>query len=216
MFTGLVEEIGEIKALQQQGRGIRLTIGADKTLGDLKIDDSIAVNGVCQTVVRRHAHAFEVEAVAETLSKTTLGALRVGSRVNLERAMTLGARLGGHLVQGHVDATGYISAITANPEDRLVSVKFPAEFGRYVIPVGSICIDGVSLTAARVEADIVTVAIIPHTWQATTFGERKVGDQVNLEFDMIGKYIEKLIGARPIPDSVGGGLTAERLAKLGY
>ncbi len=201
MFTGLIEEIGTVRALRRQGSGMRLTVEAHRIMDDVQIDDSIAINGACQTVVSRTATTFDVDTVEETLLKTTFGTFRSGKQVNLERAMKLGGRLGGHLVQGHVDTCGVVTALEERQGSWLLTVRFPQEYARYVIPVGSICIDGVSLTTARVEETKLTVAVIPHTWQSTTLHELRVGTSVNLEFDLIGKYIEKLLTAGGAPRS---------------
>jgi riboflavin synthase len=196
MFTGLVEEIGSIRSMRAQGRGFRITVEASAILHDVKIDDSVNINGACQTVVRVDGASFDVEAVEETIKKTTLGGFQPGQRVNLERAMKLGGRLGGHLVQGHVDTRGRVAAVEQQQTGWLLGVEFPREFSRYVVPVGSVCIDGVSLTAARVEDTTLTVAVIPHTWAYTTLNELKTGSAVNLEFDIIGKYVERMLNPR--------------------
>ena len=193
MFTGLIEEVGTIAMATDTGDGKRLVISASEVLGDLDVDDSIAVNGCCLTVTSRTEEAFEVTAVAETLHKTTTGELHQNSRVNLERAVRLSDRLGGHMVQGHVDTVGTIDAITEQAEGWEVWFRFPAEFGKWLIPVGSVCIDGISLTVADLQADRFKVAVIPHTLQVTTMGQKQIGDHVNLEFDMIAKYLEKLV-----------------------
>ncbi|MCS6808914.1 MAG: riboflavin synthase [Bacteroidota bacterium] len=193
MFTGLVEEIGVVRSLSPQGRGIRITVAAQRVLHDIHIDDSISINGVCQTVVRRDASSFDVEAVEETLLKTTFSTLYPGKRVNLERALAIGDRLGGHIVQGHVDTRGTVRAIRKHETSWLVTIEFPQEFARYIVPVGSICVDGVSLTVARLEHAAFTVSIIPHTWVHTTLHELAVGNTVNLEFDVLGKYIERMM-----------------------
>jgi riboflavin synthase len=193
MFTGLIEEIGVVRAVQPQGTGLRLVVEARKIMNDVKIDDSVSINGACQTVVACTSTTFTVDTVRETLAKTTLTLFSVGKRVNLERAMQLGARLGGHLVQGHVDTRGSVVSVESQQGSWLLTVQFPEEFTRYVIPVGSICIDGVSLTAARVQANTLTVAVIPHTWKSTTLAELVPGAAVNLEFDVIGKYIERML-----------------------
>lgn len=192
MFTGLIEEIGIIKSISVFGNNRRFTIQATQVLSDLKIDDSISINGACQTIVKRDNTTFEVVAVQETLRKTTLGSFKVGNFINLERAMRLGDRLGGHLVQGHVDCVGRIFHIESTSGSWQLWVEFPNKFSQYVIPIGSICIDGISLTVARVEGSHLMVAIIPHTFEFTTLQKNKVGDTVNLEFDILGKYIEKL------------------------
>ncbi len=193
MFTGLVEEVGEIVEVSTSANGTDLVIQGERVLGDLAIDHSIAVNGCCQTVVGIEGERFRVTAIPETLRKTTLGSFTTGERVNLERAVRVGDRLGGHLVQGHVDAVGEVTEILEQEGERLISISYPDEYVPLVIPIGSIVIDGVSLTVARKEDATLTVAIIPHTWSVTTFNRLKVGDLVNLEFDMIGKYIQNLL-----------------------
>ncbi len=192
MFTGLIEDIGQITAVTKLGDGVRFTIASD-TLDDIRVDDSIAVNGCCLTAVAVHANTFDVEAVEETLKKTTLGQFTVGARINLERAMRLSDRLGGHLVLGHVDGVGQIVSIEERSTSWWVTVEIPADLERYLIHVGSIAIDGISLTAAELSGNHVSVSIIPHTWKVTTIGQRRAGDRVNIEADLIGKYVEKLM-----------------------
>lgn len=193
MFTGLIEEIGTIVSVERRGSSKRLAVKADIIMSDLKTDDSVTINGTCQTVTSCEASVFSVDSIDETLRKTTLGVLSVGSRVNLERAMRAGGRFGGHIVQGHVDCVGIIRTINDIQGSRQMWVEFPKEFSRNVVPVGSICLDGISLTIARVENARIMVALIPHTLSVTTLGDRKVGDSLNIEFDIIGKYIEKMI-----------------------
>lgn len=214
MFTGLIEETGRVTAVQTIGNGLRFTIAAEYVMDDLNIDASIAVNGVCQTVVSHNSNTFDVVAVEETLKKTTLGNFRTGKTVNLERAMKLSDRLGGHLVQGHVDTRGTLIRLEAQSTSHLLTIRFPVEYNRYLIPVGSICMDGISLTCARVEHDTFTVAIIPHTWSKTTVHELRVGSEVNLEFDLLGKYIEKMLQSSAEPLSTG--LSKEKLELMGY
>ncbi len=194
MFTGLVEEIGKVQKVQSIGGGRRFTVEAKKIFDDLKIDDSVAINGVCQTVTEINGNSFSFVAVEETLLKTTLIELRSGSFVNLERALRPVDRLGGHIVQGHVDCIGTITKTKSLATAVLLWVKFPKEFEKYVVSTGSICIDGVSLTTARVQANVFMVSIIPHTWEKTILKEYSVGTKVNLEFDIVGKYIEKILG----------------------
>jgi riboflavin synthase len=194
MFTGLVEETGTVrKALPKNGL-LELEILAKKVLDDLKVDDSINVSGVCQTVVKRTDSTFLVQAVQETLKKTTLGRMRKGSRVNLERAILPSTRLGGHFVQGHVDGTGTVKSVRKQKGDWQLTIEIPSSFVRYIIPAGSICIDGVSLTIASIRSTLVTIAIIPHTLEITTLKDLRTGDAVNIELDMIGKYIVRLQG----------------------
>jgi riboflavin synthase len=193
MFTGLIEEIGTIKTSQRFSGGIRITVVCKKILEDTKIDDSISINGVCQTIIAINESGFTVEAVEETISKTTLGKFHSGKKVNLERAIRLSERLGGHLVQGHVDCTGKVIAIKNDLSGKLLTINFPEKDSRYIVALGSICIDGVSLTVARKENNSFTVSIIPHTWELTTINELRTGDDVNLEYDIIGKYVEQMV-----------------------
>ncbi|MGD0337694.1 MAG: riboflavin synthase [Bacteroidota bacterium] len=194
MFTGIVEEIGLIQSARNSGKGKVLVVrAARKFLSDVRIDDSISVSGTCLTVIRKTSTTFVVEAVEETLKKTTTGSLRVGSKVNLEKAIKLSDRLGGHLVLGHVDTVGTIINITPQTLSWMFEVEFPLEYMKYVIPVGSIAFDGISLTVAERRASSVVVAIIPHTMEKTIFGIKKKGDHVNIEFDLIGKYIEQFL-----------------------
>jgi riboflavin synthase len=197
MFTGLIEEIGSVQSVRSNGGGKSLTIRTKKSfLLDAKIDDSIAVNGTCLTIVRKTAVSFTVDAVEETLKKTTTGALRVGSLVNLERALKFSDRLGGHFVLGHVDTTGTIAGIAKKSPGWMFEIEFEAEFRKYVIPVGSIAVDGISLTVAEKKEGSVLLAIIPHTVEKTTLGSKKTGEKVNIEFDYFGKYIEQFINAK--------------------
>jgi riboflavin synthase len=190
VFTGLVEEKGRVIHVEQGAHGRRLEIGCSLILSDVAVDHSIAVNGVCLTVVAHTDASFTVDVIEETLRKTSIGMLHEGSSVNLERAMQLGARLGGHIVLGHVDTTGVVEEISAVDLDWNIWISFPAEFRRYLIPVGSICVDGVSLTVAELEPTRFKISIIPHTLAVTTIGTLKIGDRVNLEFDVLAKYAE--------------------------
>lgn len=193
MFTGLIEDVGTVRSITPRGDAVDMVIAASTIMDDISIDASIATNGVCLTVTAFDPHHFSVTAVAETLRKTSLGQLRPGSPVNLERAVRLADRLGGHLVQGHVDTTGTIARITHLDTGWEMHIAFPPAFRKWLIPVGSVCVDGISLTVADVDDDIFKVAIIPHTLDHTTLRTLSEGDVVNLEFDMIAKYIENLI-----------------------
>ena len=194
MFTGLVEEIGSIIKIESKGSGLTLTIRGNVVMSDLSIDDSISVNGACQTVIGVHGNEFRVDTVQETLLKTTLGSLKVGDSVNLERALQLSDRLGGHIVQGHVDCVGRVqSIVNVSGGGWQLWITFPQDFRKYVVPVGSICINGVSLTVARVKDNTCMIAIIPHTLSVTTIGGLTVNSNVNLEFDILGKYVENMI-----------------------
>jgi len=193
MFTGLVEEVGRVVAIDERTGVRRLTIHGPATHKGLRINDSIAVDGCCQTVIAVDGERFEMIAVEETLLKTTLGEYTVGTSVNLERPLRVGDRLGGHFVMGHVDCVGRIAATETREGSWIFWIEYPNEFAPLVIPVGSIAINGVSLTAARVEGNTCMVSIIPHTHDVTTFGTLKTGDHVNVEFDMVGKYIRNFV-----------------------
>ena len=196
MFTGIIEEVGSVLRAEPLGGGLRLTVGAGLS-GALRADESISVNGACQTVVRSTPQAFEVIAIEETLRKTNLGALREGSRVNLERSMQAGARLDGHIVQGHVDCVGVINGVQPEGAGTLFGIRFDQAFEAYLIPVGSVAVDGISLTVARLEREELTVAIIPHTLEKTAISLNwRVGAAVNLEFDLLGKYVVRWLEQR--------------------
>ena len=195
MFTGIVEELGEVTAIAHATDSARLTVAGPLVTEDARHGDSIAVNGVCLTVVDTGGGAFTADVMQETLDRSGLGALRVGDRVNLERPVTLAARLGGHLVQGHVDGTGRLLARIASERWELVRIALPAALRRYVVEKGSIGVDGVSLTVAAVDRDSFTVSLIPTTLQRTTLGRKQPGDPVNLEVDIVAKYVERLLEA---------------------
>lgn len=193
MFTGIVEELGEVVALTRMADAARLTVHGPVVTGDAVHGASIAVNGVCLTVVEQGDGTFTADVMRESLDRSSLGALAVGSPVNLERPVTLSARLGGHLVQGHVDGVGVI--LTRAPGERweVVRIALPAELVRYVVEKGSITVDGVSLTVSAVDDAAFEVSLIPTTLELTTLGRKQVGDPVNLEVDVIAKYVEKLM-----------------------
>jgi riboflavin synthase len=197
MFTGIIQEIGKIEKLTSFGGGLKIRVLAPRCSAELKINDSVAINGVCQTVVRRSERNFEVEVVEETLKKTTLGQLKVGDRINLELPLRLGERLGGHLVLGHVDAVGTVCGIKKQESSWIFSVRVPSQYLRYIVDRGSITVDGVSLTIARSEGDTIFLSIIPHTWDNTTFQNLRPGSTVNLEFDVLAKFVEKLMNRSP-------------------
>lgn len=201
MFTGLVEEMGTVRERTPSAAGARLVIACEVVRDGLAIGDSVSVNGACLTVVAMDDDAFAVDCVEETLRRTSVGDREAGDRVNLERAMRVGDRLGGHIVQGHVDGTGTVRSITPEGDGVLMSVAAPDEVLRYVVEKGSITVDGVSLTVASREPDGLTIALIPHTMEMTTLGPNAVGRRVNLEADVVAKYVEAL--ARPHID--GGG-----------
>lgn len=202
MFTGLIEEVGTLVDRIEVGTSLRLHFKAERVLSDLKIDDSIAVNGCCQTVVGLQPSGFEVIAVRETLEKTTLGSLTIGEEVNLERAAMLSARLGGHLVQGHIDGVAEVAEIIDLQGSWEYYFHLPERFLRYIVPQGSITINGVSLTVAAIagsnlngsshDGSSLKVAIIPHTYEVTTFHSLHKGDKVNIEVDVIAKMVERM------------------------
>ncbi|MBP2401862.1 riboflavin synthase [Streptomyces syringium] len=194
MFTGIVEELGEVVAVENLGDSSRFTLRGPLVTEGAKHGDSIAVNGVCLTVVDTADGAFTADVMAETLKRSSLGALGAGSRVNLERPMALGGRLGGHLVQGHVDGTGTIIERQPGEHWEIVKIALPAELSRYVVDKGSITVDGISLTVVQAGADFFTVSLIPTTLELTTLGAKGVGEPVNLEVDVLAKYVERLLG----------------------
>lgn len=196
MFTGIVEEMGAVTALERSLTGTKMTVMAATVMGDLKIGDSISVNGTCLTVVSRSEKDFSVEVSPETLSVTTLGQLTAGAPVNLERAMKLNERIGGHLVAGHVDGVGTIRSRHQEGNAIFLTIEAPAEVLRYCIVKGSVTVDGISLTINEVGTHTFSVAIIPHTAKVTTLGLKQINDTVNLESDLIGKYVERLLQDR--------------------
>ena len=193
MFTGLVEEAGRIERVEERPGGRRFHVSARAVLEDLRIGDSIALNGCCLTATGVGRDAFVVEAVPETLSRTTLGEWRAGARINLERPLRLEARLGGHLVQGHVDGVGVVRSVTAEGEGRRVSLELPATLLRFVAEKGSLAVDGVSLTVAACAGTACEIALIPHTLQVTVAGEYGPGRRVNLEVDLLARYLARLL-----------------------
>ena len=220
MFTGLIEEVGRVASIARSSsgtassaKGLRLKVEAGMLTPAMPLGDSLAVDGVCLTVVAATAGWVEVEVGPETMERTTLGALVVGRPVNLERALRVGDRLGGHIVQGHVDATGRVVSAGARGEAWDVRIVLPETLCRYIIEKGSICVDGISLTVNRLESDGFWVSLIPHSQGKTTLASRGAGDRVNIEVDLVGKYVERLLGARATPAS---GLTLSHLKENGF
>jgi len=200
MFTGLVEETGRLVNKKETGKGFQFTFAAKRILDDLNVSSSISVNGCCLTVIRREGNTFSVDAIEETLKKTNLGKLKLNDRVNLERPLKADARLGGHFVLGHVDTTGTVKDVQELSNSHFMKISFPDNFKKYLIYVGSVSIDGVSMTVAELGENWFGVGIIPFTWQETVFSDRIIGDKVNLEFDVLGKYVERIMeGKEPIP-----------------
>jgi riboflavin synthase len=196
MFTGVTEEIGKIDQASSSGGNLRLRIKAPTVSTDLKPGDSININGACQTVIEAKGNYFTVEAVGETLRRTNLGQLKSGDSVNLERALRPSDRLGGHLVSGHVDFVGRVKSIIQEGQSHIFEFEFPIEYHSHFVEKGSVAIDGVSLTVVCISKDSFTVSVIPFTMKNTTFGAKKIGDAVNMETDLIGKYVERMLTAR--------------------
>jgi len=211
MFTGIIEEMGSVKALRHEAGAARLAVSASTVLGGTAPGDSICVNGVCLTVVEMDKGGFSADVAVETLKVTNLGELKTGEKVNLERALQLSARVGGHLVSGHVDAVGRIREKREEGNGWRIFIDAPDTVLRYVIKKGSIAIDGISLTVADVDKKGFSIAMIPHTAKLTTLGFKSTGDGVNLETDIIGKYVERLLAVR-----VEGGVSLELLKKSGF
>lgn len=216
IFTGIVEELGTVSKIEKGARSLKITVKASKVLEDVKIGDSIAVNGVCLTVVDFARDFFTADVMPETVAKTTLKNLRVGDYVNLERALRLGDRLGGHLVQGHVDGIGKI--IKKEPKDIAIiyHIAAPDNVLRYTVPKGSIAVDGISLTVIEAGKGSFNVSLIPHTSRMTTLGFKNAGDEVNLETDIIGRYIEKLLNRDELPQTDEKTLDVNFLAEHGF
>ncbi|MBR6222945.1 MAG: riboflavin synthase [Lachnospiraceae bacterium] len=214
MFTGIVEEVGTIKRIEKGAKSVVLTIeGAVVTKGGTRVGDSIAVNGVCLTVTTLSGDTFTADVMPETLRRSSLGILKPGSRVNLERAMAADGRFGGHIVSGHIDATGTIASFVKEDNAIWVTINASSDILRYIVEKGSIAIDGISLTVAYVDGSCFKVSLIPHTASETTLTDKKVGDPVNLECDIIAKYVEKLMGGK-VKES--GGITMEFLKENGF
>jgi len=215
MFTGIVEETGTVLAIKKNTRSSVLSIRGELIFSDLKRGDSVAVNGVCLTVAERSGHVFTADVMHETLNRSSLGGMAPGDRVNLERAMPADGRFGGHIVAGHIDGTGVIAEVKKDDNAVLYAIKAPGKIMKYIVEKGSVAIDGISLTVASAGFDSFTVSIIPHTAKSTILSEKSAGDTVNIENDMIGKYIEKLLG------HTGDGaeksdITEEFLIKYGF
>ena len=215
MFTGIVEEMGRVEGIQRGRQSAVLTIQAEKVLEGTKIGDSIAVNGVCLTVTALSPRRFSADVMHETLDRSALAGLRRGSPVNLERAMAADGRFGGHIVAGHIDGTGRITQIRSDDNAVWYTIQAPPHVLRYIVEKGSVAVDGISLTVARVEETCFAISAIPHTVAQTVLRHRKEGDWVNLETDIIGKYVEKLMAPPPAREQTGG-ITMDFLARHGF
>ena len=196
MFTGIIEELGSVRSVEERGDNARIIINAKIVTADTNHGDSIAVNGVCLTALDIHDDSFAADVSRETLMRSTLGSLKPGAPVNLERSVTPTTRLGGHIVQGHVDARGQFVSVEDHGESWTVRIAYPAEVARYLVFKGSVAVEGISLTIANLAGEYFEVAIIPKTWELTNFSHLKPGDSVNLEVDVIGKYVERLLAFR--------------------
>lgn len=217
MFTGIVEEVGSILSIKNGAKSSSLKIKSSTVLEGTKIGDSICTNGVCLTVTKIDINSFEVDVMAETLRKSDLKNLHIGSVVNLERALSLQSRLGGHIVSGHIDGVGKITSIVKEDNAIWISIQASSDILKYVIYKGSITIDGISLTVAYVDSSILKVSIIPHTLENTILSKKCIGDSVNLECDMIGKYVEKLLGLNGVCSSnKQSSITEEFLRSNGF
>lgn len=220
MFTGIIEELGKIKNISQGGISAVLEVEAKKVLEDTKIGDSIAVNGVCLTVTSMTSHSFKADVMAETLRKSSLGELKRGSCVNLERAMIANGRFGGHIVSGHIDGTGVIRSRQKEGNAVWVEIATGATIQKYIVQKGSIAIDGISLTVARLTEDSFFVSVIPHTGEETTLLKKDTGETVNLENDIIGKYVERLLTGpvqeRKEAEDKTSGITMDFLREHGF
>ncbi len=211
MFTGIIEELGVVTSFIRSSRAGRLTVSAGKNLGETRVGDSIAVSGVCLTAIAVRRNFIDFDISAETLKKTKFSDLRIGDKVNLERALPVNGRLGGHMVMGHVDGVGEIRNKVDSAKGFELQVSIPSDLLRYLVPKGSISVDGVSLTIADLRSGLLVVSVVPHTAKATTLGERNIGDRVNIEVDVLSKYIEK-----HLKGEMGKGITEDTLTRVGF
>lgn len=222
MFTGIIEETGRVRSVEKRGEGARIAVAARIVTADTRDGDSIAVNGVCLTATEVRPDSFVADGSRETLQRSTLGLLRVGAAVNLERAVTPATRLGGHIVQGHVDARARFLSAEDHGGSWTVRIGYPADIARYLVFKGSVAVEGISLTIAALADDYFEIAVIPKTWEVTNLSHLRAGDHVNIEVDVIAKYIERMltVGRGATEESPGGTatseLTLEKLARLGY
>ncbi len=216
MFTGIIEELGRVRSLERRGEGVRMTVEARVVTEGTGEGDSVAVNGVCLTALDVRRDSFAADGSRETLERSTLGALRAGSAVNLERAVTPSTRLGGHIVQGHVDARGRFLSAEEHGGSWTVRIGHPPELARYLVFKGSVAVEGISLTVAALAEEHFEVAVIPKTWAVTNLSRLRPGDAVNLEADIIAKYVERILSAGAGRGEAPPALTPERLSELGY
>jgi riboflavin synthase len=217
MFTGIIEELGRVRTLEKRGDGARLLVEARTIMEGTREGDSIAVNGVCLTAIDVRPGSFSADGSAETLQRSTLGRLRAGSLVNLERAVTPSTRLGGHIVQGHVDGRGRFLSATEHGGSWTIRIAYPPELARYLVFKGSVSVEGISLTVAALADDYFEIAVIPKTWEVTNLSHLRTNDEVNLEADIIAKYVERILTVRTsIRGEEPSPLTIEKLSELGF
>jgi riboflavin synthase len=219
MFTGIIEELGRVRALERRGEGVRMTVEARTVTEGTREGDSISVNGVCLTALEVGRDSFAADGSRETLQRSTLGSLRAGSPVNLERAVTPATRLGGHIVQGHVDGRGRFLSAEEHGGSWTVRIGYPLELARYLVFKGSVTVEGISLTVAALSDDYFEIAVIPKTWTLTNLSHLRAGDAVNLEADIIAKYVERILSVGAQQGGAAAqttGLTLEKLGDLGY
>jgi len=214
MFTGIIEEIGIIEKVIPISGGITIRVNAEKILEDMRVNDSVCIDGICLTVTKLDKNSFWADAVGATLDKTTFNKVKEDTLVNLERSVRLSDRLGGHLVQGHVNGMGTISEIKKLGENYLVKILIPDELEKYLIKEGSISINGISLTIADLSSNVISISVIPHTWQNTNLKDKKVNEKVNVEIDILAKYVEKLLAKSN--DNSDKNITEGWLKELGY
>ena len=215
MFTGIIEHLGTIESLETAAESGRITINAPALAQNLSISNSIAVNGCCLTIVAKDDKSFSADLSGETIRKTSFGQLTTGAKVNLEQPLTAGKEFGGHFVLGHVDTVGRVARLEPEGENWWYGVEIPDSFARYIVPQGSITIDGISLTVARSNGRIAEVAVIPYTYEHTNIRDRKIGDTVNLEGDVLGKYVERYLESRN-SSKTKSNLTIDQLVEQGF
>ena len=217
MFTGIIEAVGKIAGIERAQEAARLTVAAGKIAEDVALGDSVSINGVCLTVTQIAPPLVSFDAVYETMRKTSLGSLQAGDNVNLERALPVGGRLGGHIVQGHVDGTGRIASIRPIGNSYFIYIDASPELMRYIVSKGSVAVDGISLTVAEAEDRTFAVSIIPHSWENTTLRDKRAGDTVNIECDILGKYVEKMLGGYTVGERRDqGSVSMDLLTRSGY
>ena len=216
MFTGIIEELGKVVSLKRGSQAAILAIEGNLIFEDLKLGDSVAVNGVCLTAIHISGNMFQADVMNETFHRSSLGGLQKGDVVNLERAMAANGRFGGHMVAGHIDAAGELVGKQRDDNAVWFTIKAPPQVMRYCVEKGSIALDGISLTIAKLGEDTISVSMIPHTMEHTNFGKKMIGDLVNLENDMVGKYVEKLLQVPKEQEQKTSGITMETLLRAGF